>query len=122
MINDIPAAQGISDQFAPHEIVTGQHLNLKHIKAGCGDYIEASTDEIVINDMKGRTYGCISLGPSGNWQGSQVCFDLATGRFVLHRNIKFKLWFYLLKFSVHKNSTDNKSTKGVYLNNVSLEI
>ena len=35
-----------------------------------------------------RTHGCISLGPSGNWQGSQVCFDLETGRIVLRRNIK----------------------------------
>ena len=68
--------------------MTGRRLNSKHIKAGCGDYIEASTDEEVTNDMKGRTHGCISLGPSGNWQGSQVCFDLETGRVVLHRNIK----------------------------------
>ena len=68
--------------------MTGRRLNLKHIKAGFGDYIEASTDEIVTNDMKGRTHGCISLDPSGNWQGSQVYFDLETGRVVLRRNIK----------------------------------
>ena len=67
--------------------MTGRYLNLKHIKAGCGDYIEASTDKIVTNDMKRRTHGCISLGPSRNWQGSQLCFDLETGRIVLHRNI-----------------------------------
>ena len=67
MINAVPAAKDISDRFAPREIVTGRRLNLKHIKAGFGEYIEASTDEIVTNDMKGRTHGCISLGPSGNW-------------------------------------------------------
>ena len=61
---------------------------MKHIKAGCGDYIEASTDEIVTNDMKGCTHKCISLGPSGKCQGSQVCFDLETGRIVLCRIIK----------------------------------
>ena len=38
--------------------------------------------------MNGRTYGCISLGPSRNWQGSQICFNLETGRVVLRRNIK----------------------------------
>ena len=38
--------------------------------------------------MKGCTHGCISLGPSGNWQGSWVCVDLVTGRVVLRRNIK----------------------------------
>ena len=58
------------------------------IKAGFGDYIEASTDEIVTTDMKGHTHGCISLGPSGKLQGSQVCFDLETGQVVLRRNIK----------------------------------
>ena len=88
MINAVPVAKGISDRFAPREIVTGRRLNLKHLKAGFGDYIEASTDKIITNDMKMRTHGCISLGPNGNWQGSQVCFDLETGRVVLRRNIK----------------------------------
>ena len=44
MINAVPAAKGISDRFAPREIVTGRRLDLKHLKAGFGDYIEASTD------------------------------------------------------------------------------
>ena len=52
MLNSVPAAKGISDRFAPREIVTGRRLNLKHIKAGFGDYIKASTDEIITNDMK----------------------------------------------------------------------
>ena len=30
----------------------------------------------------------MSFGPSGNLQGSQVCFDLETGRVVLRRVIK----------------------------------
>ena len=83
MIISVPAAKGISDRFAPSEIVTGRRLNLKHIKAGFGDYIEATTDNKVTNDMKGQTHGCVCLGPSENWQGSQVCFDLKTGRVVL---------------------------------------
>ena len=28
------------------------------------------------------------MGPSGNWQGSQVCFELETGRVILCRVIK----------------------------------
>ena len=66
MINAVPAMNGISTRFAPREIVTRRRLDLKHLKAGFGDYIEASTDEIITNDMKMRTHGCISLGPSGN--------------------------------------------------------
>ena len=88
MINAVPATKGISTRFAPREIVTGRRLNFKHLKAGFGDYIEATTDKEVTNDMKGRTHACISLGPSGNWQGSQVCFDLETGKVVLRRVIK----------------------------------
>ena len=56
----------------------------KHLQATFGEYIEASVDADVTNDMKGCTHACISLGPSGNWQGSQVCFDLETGRVVLY--------------------------------------
>ena len=47
MINAVPATNGISTRFAPREIVTGRRLNLNHIMAGFGDYIEASTDIFV---------------------------------------------------------------------------
>ena len=70
MINVIPAEEGISEQFAPHEIVTGKCLNLNHLKSPFGKYIEASVYADVTNEMKGITHPCISLGPSGNWQGS----------------------------------------------------
>ena len=65
IMNLLPAVKSSSDRFAPREIVTGQRLNLKHIKAGFGDYIEASTDEIITNDMKFCTHGRVSLVPSG---------------------------------------------------------
>ena len=68
--------------------MTGRRLNLKHIKAGFRDYIEATTDNEVTNDIKGQTHGYVSLGTSGNCQGSQVCFDLKTGRVVLRRVIQ----------------------------------
>ena len=87
-INAVPAVKGISTRFAPREIVTERRLDLKHIKTGFGDYIEASTDEIVTHGIKGCIHGYISLGPSGNWQGSQVCSDLETSIVVLCRNIK----------------------------------
>ena len=67
MINGIPAANGISERFAPREIVTGKHLNLNHLKAPFGEYIEERVDADVTTYMKGRTYPCIFLGPSGNW-------------------------------------------------------
>ena len=44
-------------------------------------------DADVMNDMRGRTHPCISLGPSVNWQVSQMCFELDTGKVVLRRII-----------------------------------
>ena len=88
MINAVPAVKEISDRFSPREIFTGRRLNLKHLKAPFGEYIEASVDADVTNDIKRQTHACISLGPSGNWQGSQVCLDLETGVVVLRRTIK----------------------------------
>ena len=76
VVNAVPAAKGISDRFAPREIVTGRRINFKHLQDAFGEYIEASVYADVTNDMKGRTHACISIGPSGNCQGSQVCFDL----------------------------------------------
>ena len=87
MVNAVPAAKGISDRFAPCEIVTGRRLNFKHLQAAFGEYIEESVDAEVATDMKGCTHACISLGTSGNWQGSQVCFDLETGKVVFRRTI-----------------------------------
>ena len=48
MINAVPVAKDNSDRFAPHEIVTGRRLNLNHVKAPSGEYIEASVDADVI--------------------------------------------------------------------------
>ena len=65
----IPAAQVIYELFAPREIVAVKRLNINHLKAPFGEYIEVSVDAVVTNDMKGGTHPRISLGPSGNWQG-----------------------------------------------------
>ena len=77
----------ISDRIAQREIVTGRRLNFKYLQAAFGEYIEARVDAEVNNDMKGRTHDGISLAPSGHWQGSQVCFDLETGKVVFRRTI-----------------------------------
>ena len=76
VINVVPAAKSISERFAPRDIVTGQRLNLNHLKDTFGKYTETSIDADIMSDMKGRTQPCISLGSSVNWKGSQICFDL----------------------------------------------
>ena len=46
-------------------------------------YLQATSDAIVTNDQKPRTYECIAFGPSGNQQSSLKCFDLKTGKVVI---------------------------------------
>ena len=87
MINVIPEAKGISERFSLRDIVAGKCLNINHLKSPFGKYIEASVDADVTNNMTGRTHPCISLGPSGNWKDSQICFDLETGKVVLRPTI-----------------------------------
>ena len=41
--------------------------------------------------MKDRTHSCLSLGPSGNLQGSLKCFDILTGKVATRRTIKVLL-------------------------------
>ena len=99
MINAVPAEKGVSERFAPRDIFTGKRLNINNFKDPFGQYIEASGDADFINDMKGRTHPCISLGPSGNWHGSQMCFDLETCKAVLRRNItRLKMPERVIKF------------------------
>ena len=77
--NVIPVGKGISERFALREIVAGKGLNINHLKSPFGEYIEASVDSDVTNDMMGRTHPCIALWYSANCQGYQICFDLEIG-------------------------------------------
>ena len=89
MINAVPADLGVSQTFSPREIVTGRKIDMKKdCRALFGAYIEASRDADITNTMAERTHSCISLGPSGNLQGSLKCFDLITGKVIVRRTIK----------------------------------
>ena len=53
MMNAFPAAKGISDRFSPREIVLGRPFDAERdLKARFGDYVEASVDADVTNDIK----------------------------------------------------------------------
>ena len=89
MINAVPADSGISEKYSPHEIVTGQKLDMKKdCRALFGAYVEDSKDAVTTNTMDERTHSCIPLGPSGNLQGSVKCFDLLTGKLIIQRTVK----------------------------------
>ena len=74
--------------LSPRELVTGRKLACdKDCRADIGAYVEATMDADVINGQETRTHSCISLGPSGNIQGSLKCFDIETGKVVIRRRV-----------------------------------
>jgi hypothetical protein len=87
-INAFPSENGVSTQYSPREIVTGTKMDYsKHCKALWGSYVEASKDADITNTLKQRTYPCIVLGPTGNFQGSVKCFNLETKQVIKRRTV-----------------------------------
>jgi hypothetical protein len=87
-INAFPSENGVSTQYSPREIVTGTKMDYnKHCKALWGSYVEASEDADITNTLKQRTYPCIVLGPTGNFQGSVKCFNLETKQVIKRRTV-----------------------------------
>ena len=83
MLNVPISDDGISKEMSPWEIVTGRCFNVeKQCRTIFGEYIEASDDAYVTNDMKPRTQACIALGSSGDEQGSVVCFQVSNVKLV----------------------------------------
>ena len=69
--------------MSPREIVLQLKLDFKkHCRVEFRTYVEASMDEVVTNTLRDRTEECITLGPTGNFQGSIACLNLETGRVV----------------------------------------
>ena len=67
---------GISTEFSSRDIVMGWRFVVdRHCRTVFGEYVEASEDAGVTNDMKPRTQPRIALGWSGNEQGSIVCLQ-----------------------------------------------
>ena len=77
-INAVPTNDGITRQYSPRYIMTGQQLLAsKHAVLPFGSYVQ--THEQHTNDMNERTLSCICLGPTGNVQGGHWFMSLASG-------------------------------------------
>ena len=88
-VNAIPDTLGVSERYSPREIVTQRKFDFERdCKVQFGAYVQASDNTIVTNTMKLRTHECVALGTSENWQGSNMCFDLDTGKVVTRRVIE----------------------------------
>ena len=74
--------------LSQRELVTGRKLACdKDCRTDIRAYIEATVDTDITNGQEARTHSCISLGPSGNIQGSLKCFDLETGKVIIRRRV-----------------------------------
>ena len=120
-LNAMPAEQGISRKYSPQDIVTQHELNFtKDCKAVFGSYVKASEDASVINDMTAQTHACIALGPAGNIQGSQKCFDITTGllvnQHVIHELSMLKCIIKKMNWWGSKNNGEEYENKLQFLN------
>jgi hypothetical protein len=85
MLNYFPAKGGISMQFSPKMIMSGQTLNYKQCSLPFGTYCQVHEEDRPRNSLAARTQGALSLGPSLNRQGGQLIFSLQSGRVLLQR-------------------------------------
>ena len=74
------ATNGISKVHSPREIVLkrGVDFNL-HCRGTFGQYIHTHIESEKTNDMNGRTFAALYLGPTGNLQGTIKAWDIHTG-------------------------------------------
>ncbi len=84
ILNAVSARMSIFEKFPPVEILLGWKLDAKRdFRVRFGVHFKASHDSIITNDITNRTHPCISLGPSGNMQGSLKWFDLLTSKVII---------------------------------------
>jgi hypothetical protein len=88
-INFFPPKGGISNTLSPQAKVTGLSLNAdKHCRIPFGSYAQVHADNLQQsnNAMISRTVGAISLGPTGNIQGTYKFMSLLTGELIKARS------------------------------------
>ena len=84
-LNLFPVKGGISTQFSPRQIMTGEVVNYKFCSVPFGCYCQISNEGTPRNSMLARTEGALALGPSGNAQGGHKFWTLNTGSIVVWR-------------------------------------
>ena len=68
-LNLFPVKGGVSAQFSPKQILTGEVVHYKFCSMPFGQYCQISEEDAPRNSLAARTQGAIALGPSGNVQG-----------------------------------------------------
>ena len=86
LLNFFPVKGGISDQYSPKAIMSGEIINYRQYCLPFGSYCQIQEEDLPCNSMEPRTQGAISLGPSTNRQGSQKFYNLTTARVIVRRS------------------------------------
>jgi hypothetical protein len=80
-MNAFPVKSGISQTFLPREQLLRWRLDYKkHCRVMPGTYCEVHDEPVQTNTMVARTHKAITLGPTGNLQGSVKFYCIHTGR------------------------------------------
>jgi hypothetical protein len=78
MINMFPKTNSVGS-IAPKELFTGIKIDYKRdCKLGFGEYVQVYTENEVTNTMQPRIHGALSMGSTGNLQGTYLFMSLLT--------------------------------------------
>ncbi|KAL7552922.1 hypothetical protein ACHAWF_016178 [Thalassiosira exigua] len=85
-LNAFPVKHGVSQVWSPREIVARTKLSWeKHCQLDFGAYCEVHDELDPTNNNAPRTHEAISMGPTGNFQGSYKFFCLKRGQILVRR-------------------------------------
>jgi len=68
--------------------MTGAQLHMSQLQLKFGSYCQVAEDVTPRNSLAARTWGAISLGPSGNLSGGQRFLALDTGKLIVRNRWK----------------------------------
>ncbi len=85
-LNAFPNKNGVSEDYSPQELLVRQKVDCrKHRRVPFGAYCK---DRGQTNTMASQTRGEISLGPTGNMQGTYKFMCLDNGKVIKRRQFK----------------------------------
>ena len=86
-LNAFPVKSGISQTISLQELLMRWRLDYKkHCRVQPGTYCEVHDEPVPTNTMAWRSHEAITLGPTGNLQGSVKFYCINTGRVLKHRS------------------------------------
>ena len=86
LLNYFPVKGGVSDQYSPKAIMSGEVIQFKQYSLPFGTYCQIHEEDGPRNSLIARTQGAISLGPSKNIQGGQHFYTLNSAKVVVRRS------------------------------------